>query len=95
MDGIKIDAFLDSGANSIINPRVMANMPTFAKLDVLDNTYQCLCCTLCLLSESGLCYYPCDCDFPLVLGADFLLDNQVRVLFNRKGGHFCFDGNKL
>jgi len=41
IDSIKVNTLLYSGAaNSIINPRLLADMPASANLDVLDYSYQ-------------------------------------------------------
>ena len=40
VDGIKINALFDSGAaNSVINPRLLAAMPSKKKLEILDYNY--------------------------------------------------------
>jgi len=110
VDGIKVNALLDSGAaNSIISPRLLNDMPSSNDLDVLDYNYRYGsavpdayivsqgCVTIPVTFKQYTMPVVCviaDCDFPLIIGADFLLDNKVQVSFSRKGGYFRFEGNR-
>ena len=110
VDGIPVKALFDSGAaNFVINPRLLAAMPNKKDLDVLDYSYHYRsaapdaymvsqgCVTVPVTFKQytmPLVAVIADCDFPLIIGADFLIDNKVHVHFRRKGGYFQFGGNK-
>ena len=100
--------FDSGASSSVMDPRFLASLPGLKNLDILDYNYEYSCAAPgTRLPSQGAVTVPvtfnnrhqvpatfviADSDFPVIIGADFMVEQEVDLHFSRKGTYFRLPG---